>query len=298
MPGVGISSLRRPELQHRVDLAVDASDERFFETLLDKLCEDELRIEQFRKVSFSDNKLIAHARRLARQMIIAGRTKINRRAMTSLASSVDMREARIRVTGELWRHYEAVGAESCALATLVPNDGLIAASNLLDFDPCSFKARLRDGLNRAGARDADGTLIAFIHGEFDGRLEAYRMHWHLMATGGMINVVDRLREQRRYQADRLNRETLDGRAWAPVHIQRGPFSNPGRALSYVLKSYWPNRTSWVGPEGDVQRFRGTRRIPEPEHSLYLLWLDLHRLEDICLLMKLRVVDGKLVTCDD
>ena len=124
----------------------------------------------------------------------------------------------------------------------------------------------------------------------------YRVHLHGVVTGGMIAVVDRLR-----QSPDLNSrlDPADGHKRSPsrVHVSRAPLTHLPHALSYQFKGWWPSR--WIGVikrTGKTSRSRWASRIRNPEHTELLLWFDQHQLSQITLLMKIRVSkQGLLLT---
>ena len=161
------------------------------------------------------------------------------------------------------------------------------AGDLNHFGADGLKAALRSDLNRCGAKDADGFLFAALHGEFEPTEEVYRLHWHLLISGGMIEVVDRLRDRPKYRSRNGDGEAVRQR----VRIGRKSLEQLPRPLTYLLQSWWPSR--WIGHVGDgeVKRQRQRTRIPEPHHSENLVWLDQQRIDDLVLLRRLRVTNA-------
>jgi hypothetical protein len=124
------------------------------------------------------------------------------------------------------------------------------------------------------------------------------VHWHGWAAGGMIDVVRRLRRQARYAStDDARARDVDG-VRNRIQVSSQPIGNPAYRLSYMLQSFWPGRPTGMLAEtakgkGGKFRVRAKHRIPEPQHSQSLVWLDRWRIEDISLLMKVSVVEGCL-----
>ena len=88
-----------------------------------------------------------------------------------------------------------------------------------------------------------------------------------------------------------------GTVYQKVHFSRRPLRNVPYALSYRLQSYWSKTvTVNLGDNENPRMVRQSRqgRIPEPYHSLSLLWLDRWRLQDLTLLVKLGVTTKGLV----
>ncbi|WP_174274575.1 hypothetical protein [Sphingomonas bacterium] len=185
---------------------------------------------------------------------------------------------------------EFLGAEKVTVATLIPRHGLMTPDELMAVTAAELKAALRSALNRAGAAQAKGWLLAGLHGSFDLATKLYQLHWHLVVAGGMIDVVDALRNQQQY---RSSRDEPDGKVFQRVMIRRKPITDMARALTYIMQGFWPCR--WVGTteDGDLTRLSRRRRIPEPYHSRWLLWMHRQNLSNLMLPMHLEVEKGML-----
>ena len=88
-----------------------------------------------------------------------------------------------------------------------------------------------------------------------------------------------------------------GAVYQKVHFSRRRWDNVPYTLSYRVQSYWPKTvTVNLGDEENPRMVRRSRqgRIPEPYHSISLLWLDRWRLQDLTLLVKLSVTTKGLV----
>jgi hypothetical protein len=191
-----------------------------------------------------------------------------------------MRDQRIRVVGNLWR---LTAEANCPVSTFsaVRQEWHRASEDLNTLDPVALKAAFRQDLYRVGAAEADGWLFAALDGEFDPPKQSYQSHLHGVASGGMIDVLDRLRTRPGYLPWRDN-GVIPGCA-RPIRRSREPLTNVPSSIAYQMKGFWK-----------VQAGR-TSRIPEPFGSHVLLYLDRYRLTDLTLLVKLSVRQGKLVS---
>lgn len=197
----------------------------------------------------------------------------------TLASSRYMRDVRLRVCGQLWRMIEAEEISSARFFTIIPRGWEIDAGDLPKFCPRQALHRFRRILNLYEANAADGFFYAVIHGAFDPVDQKYRLHLHGIASGKMVKVVRRLRKTRKlksaagdYAAEKVRQR---------VRVERREIDNLPRVTSYTFKSFWPLRiTSAEAADGPLPKSR--KRIEEPQHTEYLLWLDRYQPEDIVL----------------
>jgi hypothetical protein len=196
----------------------------------------------------------------------------------TLASSSFLRKHRVR-TGHI-RHLGDEQGEECATFTLMPKTLVVDATGLMFVNAQDLMNGLRSDLNRAGGSAASGWVVAYLDGEFDPETCKFRLHFHGTATGEMIDVIKRLRTQKKYKRD----VGENGRPLCapPVMVKRVR-TDPLGAIAYGLKSYWPARRTGPVRDGEVKRNSFVSRIPEPFLSLSLLWLHQWRLEDISLL---------------
>lgn len=261
-----------------------------FETKAQCEAEDELRARSLREQAAVGSTLIDPLAALALANKIDPARRPKGKLPPTLSSSSRMRQHRIR-TGNIWQRAEE-GSEPFSTATLMPAVWKCSPEDLMSVDARNLVAGLRTDLNRAGGMEASGWAIAFLHGEFEPETEEFRLHFHLTATGGMIDVVDGLRDQKKYQ--RATDDNGKAKGPAPVVIAREALTDPGGAIAYTLKSYWPDmRTGAVGSDGDIKRNTFVSRIDEPFHSLALLWLDCWELKDIALLYGVYATKGCL-----
>ncbi|WP_129586154.1 hypothetical protein [Sphingomonas montana] len=279
MPGTGIKDLRRPK-KCRSPVGMYE-----IETKPRTKLDDPERAQKLRKTAAEHPNLAPALLELADRL---GSKSIRRRQ--TLASRQYMRKHRIRIGGELWRLYDLF-KQTPRTFTLMPAGLTFAPYQLAGVDPRRLNNQVRADLNRAGAGSADGWMLLCLDGEHDLRSGLFHIHFHGLAQGGMLEVLDRLRKQRRYKPQPVSLGAT-GKT-TPVYICRKPLTDLPKPLTYIVKSYWPSRARGLGDSGTRVKPR-PQRIPEPAHSQWLLWIDQWRLKDIILLVKLRVVNGRLV----
>lgn len=205
---------------------------------------------------------------------------------SSPASSVYMRKHRNRFAGNLSHFHELCGWTGTPF-TLIPKWGKVGSQSLHDADAPKFLKRLRAALNRAGAQRRSGVLIAVIHCEYEPRSKSYQFHFHGYVSGDMIDVIGRLRGQAGFKTKR-SRKPGEAPPVQRVHIVRAPLENLPRPFTYLMQGFWPEKTVFRSSDGSMKRQRSKHRIAEPMHSEALFWLDRWDLNDLVLLMGIRV----------
>ncbi|QOV93444.1 hypothetical protein [Novosphingobium sp. ES2-1] len=281
MSGRGISGLGMPPMQYRVDLWCPG-----FETAKASTMEDLSRGEGLcRAVRDYPGKIDRpEGLRLATSLMSEEPTG-------SLASSVAMRSHRIKVCGHIWQLIRKVKTNKVRTFTIVPATWEYPADRLMEADPAAMINGLRAALYGRGAGQASGWLIAFVHSEHDPIADVYRFHVHGFAHGGMIEVVDRLRSLPNYRSRLHLPDGSRNPVYRRVRRARKGLRNLPAPVTYLLQSFWPARAV-ISKDGSRFRVRRKGRIKEPRHSQVLMWLDKHRLEDITLMIGLRVTkDG-------
>lgn len=279
MARLDVSRLPSPPAEYRIDrLPSSPDDTATFETRRASRDEDDLRARRLR--SNAPNPLVNNSAAAELAACLSGPIS---QCDGRPPSSRYMRKFRIQIIGHLWQliEDERWQPDQVTAFTLLPLGWEFTPETLDQADPKKLLDRLRGQLKRAGSGDADGFLIASIHGEFEPEERIYRLHVHGFAAGGMIGVLDDLRALPAYRP----RPSVT----APMQIRRKPLEGLPYPLGYPFKSYWPcRRIGPVGDTGTVKRQRGHHRIPEPYHSQVLLWLDRWSVSDLTLLMHLRV----------
>lgn len=197
----------------------------------------------------------------------------------SLASKAAFRRYRIP-----WiRHVEGLVCASkgylISFGTLLPRSLEIPDDEFDDFDPEAEKKALISYLNRRGIDRCSGWLICGLHGEYDSIVKVWRIHWHLLVCGEMINVIDGLRKEENFKSTKGE---------APrVRISRKPITDIQRVASYLLQSWWPNRPKGKFAGDGVDHRKNRSRLPEPQQAHWLLWMHQRKLSDLVILMGLR-----------
>jgi len=292
MPGLSITDLPWPTEANRIDLLA-----RGFETEQDAASEDTLRARAVRA------QVAKHGGEWGdRAALLADLLDPNLRSElpVTLASSRCFRDQRIRVLSELLRLLNESEADRSSLvrADVVKPKLACDVFDLQDCDPNRIFSEFRADLLRVAPANTKkgsaeravkrkGFLLAAVHGEFDPTAEIYQPHFHVAATQDYVDLVDRLRNLKGYRPTELVR--------TPVRITRDIYNLPG-AITYLLKSYWPQRPFLpLGSDGALKRPRTHQRIDEPFHTEVLMWLDRCDLSDLVLLMGIRVGKNGLTT---
>lgn len=215
---------------------------------------------------------------------------------TTLASSRYLREERRRVGGAIWKQAETADFGHVGTCTILPANWVVDPQDLHLVDPKRLINNLTNALYRCGAGDADGYFIAGIHGEFEPNSGVIPVHIHAVVAGGMIDVVDQLRTKPSYRSRRIYSNSANETVYQRVRISRQPLINLPDPTNYLLQSFWPQRFQGLNKFGNFIRQREKVRIPEPYHTQVLLWLDRWRLQDITMMIGMRVTnDGLKVT---
>lgn len=286
MSGLGIGDLGLPPRPYRVDQMSDR-----FETERDARLEDEARAEALACATLFYPYVIDPA--LAQPLAVK-LADYSGRTYDTLASSTYMRGLRINIAGAIWQLIDEVGAENVRPVTIIPATWEFWPWVLEEIDPAKFMKALRSAFHSRGAAVANGWFIGFIHGEFDPISDVFRLHVHGFAYGGMVEVVDRLRMLPNYSTQFYLPDGELNPVYRRVMIGRKPLTNVPHAVTYALQSYWPSRALIIRDDGKRIRARQKQRIEEPYHSQVLLWLDRWRIEDLTLMIGLRVTGNGLL----
>jgi len=186
--------------------------------------------------------------------------------------------------------------ERVYLVTLIPAGHAFTIDELMQVDPWLLVQRLRVTLGRCGANPGvAGWAFGYLDGEYNLATGLFQLHWHLIVTGDLIKVFQRLKRRNAYKSVKRAADSPDGVA-VRVHIREVDDPQNPRPLTYAMKGSWYAR--WRGETGDneddLQRIVGPRvRIPEPYHSQVLLWLDKWEFNDMLIMTNLRLGKGTL-----
>lgn len=283
----GISKLGLPPRKYRPDLRTTRRDGVItFESEEASYDEDKFRIAQLERVErLYPDLLDPRSVRALRGRLEEG--VWGESPIPTLASSLYMRQWRIRIVGWLWSLYDSPRNAPVTTAHILPTGWIIPAKDLMLVKPEMLMNCLRCDLNRLSAKAADGFLFAFLHGEYNPEDDCFHLHAHCLVSKGMIDVVKKLRNREKARLLKFSNSITR----TPVKI-RATLRNLPNPLSYCCQSYWPKKGYLDPVTGDWKRGK-KHRIPEPYHSLFLLWIDQWELEDLTLMMKLSVRAGRL-----
>jgi hypothetical protein len=293
MAGIGISDLRPPGTIYRVDKRTKhPSGEVRFETEQDSKREDARRARGLSRTiakGILDPDEEARARRLQVDLETAARTG---EYAPTLACHLYMRWLRICIAGHLWKLMRTTRRHTTA--TIILRSWEFSPDALWDVDPRKLLTAFRTDLYRAGIRNVDGWLFAYLHGEFDPIAKVYRLHLHIALTKSMVPVLDRIRAVGNYKSTRLLPDGSPSPVFRRVWIRRKPLINMPEPVTYVVQSFWPARPIHIDEQGRRSRLRQKGAIREPYHSQVLLWLDRWKVEDLTLMVGLRVTKAGLI----
>jgi len=274
-----ISHLPPPAERYRVDILSHS-----FETDLAAAREDSLRAKKLRKRADQCKK----GKRRASLLVLADLLDpaVTPDTPETLASARYLREQRIKIIGALWKAVDTDMTGQVVRFDVIKPSWACDLDGLRKESSRRLKAEFRADLLRAASRlkvhpsDLEGFLFAALHGDFEVTEGVFQPHFHAVATGDWVEVVDALRGSRSYQpTERVTR---------PFRAKR-ELTDPAYALTYVLKSYWPKKwQGMVSGVGKKRRSRNHGRIPDPHHSEILLWMHNQNLSEIILMMKLEV----------
>lgn len=221
--------------------------------------------------------------------------KVTPDAPKSPASSRYMRDQRIRRIGGLWKCVAEDTTGIVARYDVVKPKWRYSVAGLQQVTALQLKRELWADLDRAalkvkpgGASECEGFVYAALHGDFEDPTYRYQLHYHLVATGDWVAVIEAMRGQRGYESCPQVR--------SPIRKQP-ELTDLAYALTYILKSYWPGK--WKGFGTWVQsdrRSRGHREIPCRFSCHALLWQDAQKLDDMIVMRGIRAgKDGLQVT---
>lgn len=285
MAGRGITDLPFPPEQWRVDIHSAG-----FESAEFAAHQDALRAKMLRKRA---TKLTGKRRGRMLALADALDPTLTPEIPKTPASARYIRDQRIRIIGAVWKAVaEDLTGEVARFDVIKP--GWACRRKLFRRTKAAQLCNeFRADLNRAalkvrpgGASQCDGFLIAFIHGEHEIRSKLFQPHWHLVATGDWVAVVNGLKDVKAYKPTK--------RVTCPVR-ETDKLHHLAYALTYLLKIYWSGK--WRGKvsgQKNQRRRRKHGRITEPYHSDVLLWLNKQSLKDMVVLMKVRAGNEGLV----
>ena len=257
-----------------------------FEAVINGHAEDTERTKSTLNVIDAARHLHLFPARAARRLIKRLESMASgKKTPQSMASSAHMRRVRNRIFSQIWRLASKSAARTTTF-TAIKRGWEFKPEQLGDVVLEKLLNGFLSDLNRRGAGDADGWLIAFIHGEFETPANIYRLHVHGIASGEMIGVVDSLRHGRKYKFK--SGDSVRFR----VRIDRKALTNLPYPLTYCFKAYWPWKHVIIGANGK-RRTRRHRRIREPYHTQVLVFFDQRTPSDFVVFKHLTVRKGQL-----
>lgn len=207
----------------------------------------------------------------------------------TFASSAYMRRFRLRFVGAVLKLIRNDPAVQIGVVTIIPRDWRIPGRALPAVKPKQYLERFRQQLVRAGLKDANGWMIAFLHGDYDPSHDTYQLHLHLVATDGLLPLLDKLRNLPVY---RPRDPAQPGYVRQPIRVLA--LSSPARRVSYYLaQAFWPSKPSYQ-KDGVWRRSRLRQRIPDPRLAEWLMWIDRQGFGDLLMLRGCRLGDGSLI----
>lgn len=204
------------------------------------------------------------------------------------ASKIWMRDRRRAVAGDLWRLHDELALDE-RFFVLMPRCWEVPSDELLTFDPARIIKPFRTMLQHYGSGRTDGYLFAGIDGEYSHAKKVFRLHLQGIAAGGMIEIVERLRQTRNFKPVGVGKP---GKRRTVLRMQK--VNSRPDPYTYVMKSTWFVNSYQCPDTEEEVRLRNPRRIPDPHHARYLQWLDRWRLEDLTVMVALRVGKEGLV----
>jgi hypothetical protein len=281
MARIAIDDIAHPPAEYRVWRGRNAALSNF-DHRREKIEEDRRRMAALRALANRDRHKRGKLRRVARRIAYSMRQRAR-----SLASATYMRNLRQRVSGQVWSLFDRTRNLNPRTFTLFPRGWEVPAGQLHRFNPQRKLNALRSLINRSGGGQADGYLLAVIHGEFEPGRQVYQLHVHCLAAGGLRDVVDKA--VRKTPTVRVVFGAYGVTDFVRFRLRMdGEPTNLPSAFTYLVKSYWVSRLQYRNAQGMLRRSRWATRIPEPHHSEVLLWLDQWRLADLTLLMNISV----------
>lgn len=216
-----------------------------FETEEKAIAEDQERVQRLRAYAGRTRKddrqrtIIELARRLDSDLV-----------PETMASMRYMREQRINIVGALIELLTSSDLSEARFVTLIPPDRRLSGEDLTTCKPQQQLAALRSRLNRCSATSADGWLMLFIDIDHDLEAKRYQFHLHGIAAGGMIGVVDALRDKDMFKRSEHVRNL--------VRLQQ--INDVGYTASYCLKAMACQRSIHEDVNGVIRRRSDLRRF--------------------------------------
>ena len=227
MVGLSIMDLLPPKRRYRVDLHSPG-----FETRTMAAAEDAVRAKQLRK--WAKGRKGKRARRV-RALADLLDPKLHPYTLQTLASARYMREQRIRIIGAVWKLVDTDQTGETVRFDVIKPGLACRRKGFRRLSAAKLRNEFRADLKRAaaklhpgGAAKCEGFVYAALHGDYEVVNKPFQPHFHVVATGDWVAVIDKLRYMRGY--------TPTKRVKRPIRARR-KLTDLAYALSYVLKSY-------------------------------------------------------------
>lgn len=285
--------MARPTILNLTRVGGPFNSEPYIESHADALKEQQCRIKRIGKALDMQQDLFVRTEALSLKHKLQSQSNYEPGTF-SQASALHLRQWRLAGVEQLWRLVDETGVENCHTWTAIRPAWISGTSNEFSVQSAArLTEQFRSLLNRHRAYDADGWLFAKLDCEFDTHNRLSRHHLHGVASGGMIDVLDRMRESAAFRPQRS--PAIGGRRVArPLQIQRRTMTGLPMPLSYILKGHYSARWLGITPQGQVKRGNRPIRIPEPFGTQALLWLDRHPFPDMFVMHGLTIRDGQLI----
>lgn len=189
---------------------------------------------------------------------------------TTLASSVSMRLIRQEVIGSSLEALGDIPDSELRTFTILNRNWVFTPEELFAVSASTLKNQLRTHLERAGVFAIPGFFIAFLHGEFEPSKGVFVLHYHGITIAEKAAALSNLKSLPGYE------KTHTGAA--PIMTDK--VADRAYQVSYLLKSYWPQKAIRRCSDGVMRRDRQGSRIPGRFEAVCLVWLNQQSLRDI------------------
>jgi len=153
---------------------------------------------------------------------------------------------------------------------------------------------LRSLLRIGGVMSAPGYLIMYVDALFDPTTEYFKLQFSGISGGEKLKLFGELRK------------TINDDRNAPLvrdYIGPYPSTHKFKTTLHTISDL-PTQVSGMMPNQLTARFGGLgnsvkiRRVPEPHHSIYLVWAHLYRMRAMVVMSGVRIHDGQFVLVNE
>ncbi len=196
------------------------------------------------------------------------------------ASPTEKRSSRRRNTGVFLLYLRRFKLAAIKSVTILNKRWRVRAKDLLKFDPKKVLRQFHQHLNRSGVASIPGVLICQLDCEFDPVSQVFVFHIHCIGTETKVRALHRLKDKPSWGYVK----TPTGSA--PIVVK--PIVDPVRKTAYMEKLFIQSKGVRTG-NGKLERDKKGRRLPEPFHSQWLLWLFRQKNSDFRMLQRCRML---------